>query len=350
MPKENGSHNLSPDIRAHIFSQLKAGVSQAQLAEQFNCHIRTIQRIWRHGKDRGHHHDADRSGRPPKLDSKDIQCLERDITSNRRDPLATITENFIPANATSVSERTIRRAIGGHLGMDRCIAAHKPFLTPTHHQTRLNWANYRKSWKMTEWERVVWTDETSVELGKQSRQTMVWRKPGERYLESCLAPTFKSGRQSLMVWGCIAYGRVGPLVRMPKDERTGADYVRNILSGPLWDFYSELYEERGAMLVMEDGAPIHRSKVACNFRSSNFLETTDHPAQSPDLNPIEHVWHQLKVAVNKCSIRPKSLDELWGVLQEEWAKITVDYINTLIDSMPNRVRAVIEAKGGSTKY
>jgi len=144
----------------------KAGVSQAQLAEQFNCHIHTIQQIWRHRKDRGHHYDADRSGRPPKLDSRDIHCLECEVTLNQHDPLATITENFTPANATSISEHTIRQAIGGHLGMDRCIAAHKPFLTPTQCLTCLNWANYQKSWKMAEWERVVWTDETSVELGK----------------------------------------------------------------------------------------------------------------------------------------------------------------------------------------
>ena len=96
-----------------------------------------------------------------------------------------------------------------------------------------------------------------MEIGKDSRVVWVWRRPGERYDEKCLAPTFKSGRQSLMIWGCMAYGRLGPLVQIPKDERRGVDYVRLVLSGPLWDFYEELYEVRGRVAVMEDGAPIH---------------------------------------------------------------------------------------------
>ena len=59
-----------------------------------------------------------------------------------------------------------------------------------------------------EWERIIWTDEASVEVGKDSRECLVWRRPGERYEQDCLAPTFKSGRKSIMVWGCISYGDV----------------------------------------------------------------------------------------------------------------------------------------------
>ena len=94
-----------------------------------------------------------------------------------------------------------------------------------------------------------------MEIGKDSRVLQVWRRPGEKYLEKCIKPSFKSGRQSLMIWGCMANGKLGPLILMPKEERTGVDYVRLVLSGPLWDFYSDLMEERGQVAVMEDGAP-----------------------------------------------------------------------------------------------
>src|SRR5215510_3220731 len=78
------------------------------------------------------------------------------------------------------------------------------------------------------------------------------------------------------------------------------------LFNTLWDFYLELYDERGVMLVMEDGAPIHRSKVAKDFRSSNHMETLDHPAQSPDLKPIDHLWHHLKVMFHKRIAYPQT--------------------------------------------
>ena len=143
-----------------------------------------------------------------------------------------------------------------------------------------------------------------------------------------------------MIWGCISHNRRGPLICIPPDKRKGADYVELILAGPLWDFYVEEYEAKGQVLVMEDGAPIHRTKLAKEFRAKNFMETIPHPAQSPDINPIEHAWKQLKTLVNERPQRPRNLDELWVALQEEWEKIDLDFINSLVHSMPKHVRAV----------
>ena len=78
---------------------------------------------------------------------------------------------------------------------------------------------------------------------------------------------------------------------MPPHRRNGIDYVQLILAGPLWDHYIERYEELGVAKVMEDGAPVHQCKLAHKFRTENAMETISHPPQSPDLNPIEHVWN-----------------------------------------------------------
>ena len=101
---------------------------------------------------------------------------------------------------------------------------------------------------------------------------------------------------------------------------------------------------------MEDGAPTHTSKVAQNFRNINSLESLPHPSQSPDMNPIEHVWYLLKTRINKRKIRPKTVEEMKGALLEEWEKLEISTINSLINSMPYRVQALIASKGGSTKY
>ena len=149
------------------------------------------------------------------------------------------------------------------------IAAKKPYLTPKHTKARLAWSREYRTWGEDDWKHVIWTDESSVELGKSTKVVWVWRKPGERYSEKCLTPTFKSGRQSLMIWGCMAYGRLGPLIRIPPDQRKGVDYVNLVLSGPLWDLYKELYEKKGLVAVMEDGAPIHRVKVSQEWRDNH---------------------------------------------------------------------------------
>ena len=103
-------------------------------------------------------------------------------------------------------------------------------------------------------------------------------------------------------------------------------------------------------MVMEDGAPVHWAKIAKSFRDTNAMASIPHPPQSPDLNPIEHVWKKLKVLVNQRPTRPKNKDELWVALQEEWEKIDVGFVNALIESMPCHVQAVYEARGLSTKY
>jgi hypothetical protein len=166
--------------------------------------------------------------------------------------------------------------------MAKYVAAKKPFINGQQGKKRFKWAKEYRKWNMTDWERVIWTDEASVKIGKESRQCLVWHRPGERYVEECLVPTFKSRRQSLMVLGCISYGRCGPLVQIPSDRQKGIDYVQLILAGPLWEYYVQFYNEMGVALVMEDGAPTHQSKIAKQFHIQNSMESIPHPPQLPN--------------------------------------------------------------------
>jgi transposase len=350
MPKAPGTHNTAPALRALICAKAAAGVPLPEIALFTNVTLQTVQRTLKHYENLGYDEDAPRSRRPPKLDDRALCHLNITLESGRRQSLSTLTDIVNTFTTSHVSTDTVQRAITHKLGFGAHIAAKKPYLTPAHRLARLKWGRDHKGWGEEDWNWVIWTDESSVEIGKDSRVPWVWRRPGERFLEKCLAPTFKSGRQSLMVWGCMAYGRLGPLVLMPKDERTGVDYTRLVLAGPLWDFYSDLLEERGLVAVMEDGAPVHRSRAAKDFHTTHKIEVFPHPAQSPDMNPIEHVWHRLKTQINARPVIPKGLDEMWVALQEEWRKIEVEFVNKLVKSMPNHVEALRKARGGPTKY
>ena len=72
------------------------------------------------------------------------------------------------------------------------------------------------------------------------------------------------------------------------------------------------------------------------------------PANSPDLNPIENVWRILKYRIGKRF--PKTLDELRQYLIEEWDKLELKDFVHYIREMPERCQAVIDAKGGHTKW
>jgi transposase len=107
----------------------------------------------------------------------------------------------------------------------------------------------------------------------------------------------------------------------------GSKYVSQVLQGPLRDFIKELEEERGhAMLVVEDGAPGHTSKLASAARAELGITKLTHPPKSPDLNPIEPLWYLLKTRIADIPGSGNSLDKLWEAAQRVWDGITQEDI------------------------
>ncbi len=71
----------------------------------------------------------------------------------------------------------------------------------------------------------------------------------------------------------------------------------------------------------------------------------DWPAQSPDLNPIEHLWDELEWRLRARPSRPTSVCDLTNALLEEWSKTPINTLQNLVESLPRRVEAVTPAKG-----
>jgi hypothetical protein len=91
-------------------------------------------------------------------------------------------------------------------------------------------------------------------------------------------------------------------------------------------------------------------KVATKWFDDHNINCMGWPAQSPDLNPIEHLWTILKNKLNEYDTPPSGVWELWDRAAEKWMDITEYDCQKLIRSMPRRLQAVVKAKGGHTKY
>ena len=71
-------------------------------------------------------------------------------------------------------------------------------ISKIHASARVSWCEKYREKTAHDWAQVIFSDESSIEIGRQSRQIRVWRHTGERFNIECLTPTFKSGRKSVM--------------------------------------------------------------------------------------------------------------------------------------------------------
>ncbi|CEJ05498.1 hypothetical protein RMCBS344292_19441 [Rhizopus microsporus] len=149
-----------------------------------------------------------------------------------------------------------------------------------------------------------------------------------------------------MVWGVIAGGKKSKLAFMKKGMRTSAGFMNQVYGPVLLDFYKSL----DSSVLMEDGAPIHRAKIAAEWRNAKGINKMSWPAQSPDLNPIENLRSIMKKRINVLCPHARSPQAMEIVLESVWREFTPEVINKLIDSTPRRAKAVIKARSGLIKY
>ena len=149
-----------------------------------------------------------------------------------------------------------------------------------------------------------------------------------------------------MVWGGISTGGKTDLLII-QGNLNAQRYLHEILT-PLVIPYAGAVGE--GFILMDDNARPHRARVVDQFLEDQGVERMDWPANTPDLNPIEHLWDQLKRAVRRRVDQQTALAMLQPILQEEWAAIPQNCIKNLVQTMRKRCNEVIRRNGGRTSY
>ena len=192
---------------------------------------------------------------------------------------------------------------------------------------------------------MIFSDESTIAV-LDDRVQSVRRRQGEEFKPECLKKTLKFPSK-IMVWGAISVH--GPCrLHIVEGTMNGAKYISMVNSRLLPQIKN--WFEQEPCIFQQDSAPCHTAKAVYAWFKTNKIKVLKWPGNSPDMNPIESMWNQLKDEIHNVLITTKV--QLIERLIQVWfhsPKIK-KMCQDLIKGMPKRVEALKNAKGGQTKY
>ena len=340
-------HDWTPRKRSRVLALVDGGKhSIRQISRLLDIPKSTVSDI----KQRGTPNSKPKSGRPAVLSSRDkrrINAYVRQCRATRQET----PESIIKALNLPIGRTTLISVLH-ELGYRRYVARRRCLLKDIDYKRRLAFARKYRHFTVEDWKRVLFTDEMSIKIGMERMSIMwVWRKKGEKFHKDCVDQRKREG-VGMMFWGAFRADKMGPgfFFDLKSGQKINSTVYRDqVLLGPLKQFRDQSVKDVANPIVMEDGAPVH--KGACNgLREQMKWETYLHPPNSPDLNPIENIWAWMKQEISRKHKHITSKAEMQRIVLEMWNNFDDKKWNGLIASMPDRMKAVIKAKGGPTRY
>jgi transposase len=329
---------LTHEQRAAIITLHKLGMTTGDIAHKIPCSVKTVPLWVERWEEERSLQDKERSGRPRCTDEQ----TDIEIESFAEEKKFTTPKEIIRELQLPLSCDTVRRRLN-EVGLYGRVAQHHHAWTAEDIRRRLSFAHGYRSWTEADWERVIFCDETRIDLTLHGQ---VWV---QRPVGAALDPQYTKKEERLegrvSLWGCFCAAEIGQ-AEIYIDTLDAARY-RDILAHNLLPS-SRIFFPSGMWYLLQDNAPIHTAGLMQRWFHEHGITLLDFPPWSPDLNPIENLWAHLKRRVERHHARTEA--ELERQLKEEWEATDKTLLRSLAHSMPARLQAVIDNKGGKTPY
>ena len=332
--------------RISIIGLYQCKKSPAEIAKTLKIHRQTVHRAIKRYNELGTLCDRPKKG--PKK-TVDIAALRRKLKtklkSNPRSSLRKISKKL------NVNRETVRKIVKNVLKLKAYKLQKAHGLTEKIKQQRLKKCKQLiKNPILQNWETIVFSDEKIFTIEQKIN------KQNDRFYASQLSEAVNEARKvpktkkpsSIMVWGAITSNGKAPLVFIEKGEKmTKEYYCKEILEKNLLPWAKGHFKNK-RWTFQQDSAPCHTAKITkewCYQNLPSFISAEQWPSNSPDLNPMDYsIWGILESKA--CSSQHTSLQSLKSNLIAEWNKIDENMLKNITKTFNERLRRVINAKGG----
>lgn len=336
-----GQHS-NPIFRRFVLQYRNDGLTFSEISKKLNCSRKKVYNAIKHYEKNQSFESITR--KRSRITSQRTDHLI--VKMSKSDPFLTaprIREQIQEQLGINISTSTIKNRLRENNLFGR-IARRKPHVSQKNRIIRVNFAKVHLEKPLSYWNNVLFTDESKFNRFASDGKSYVRRNINTEFDPRYTTKTIKHGGGSVLVWGGFSWYGVGPITRIEgiMDQLAYKNILMNIMLP---------YAEEDMPLkwkLVQDNDPKHTAKSVKKWISDNKIEVVPWPAQSPDLNPIENLWHDVDKRIDRSNAT--NMNILWTEIQKAWYSIPLERCQSLIQSMHRRFTAVVKNKGFPTQY
>ncbi|GFX80473.1 HTH_Tnp_Tc3_2 domain-containing protein [Trichonephila clavipes] len=239
--------------RGRIISLREAGWSNRRIGRHLGRSDMVVARCWQQWITEGRVYRRGGSGRARNTNDREDRAIRRVATSVPTTSLASIQRHLPPSRHPVPSRETIRRRLT-EVGEEPTSAK-----TMTHIIGSVDWifCRPRATWSVTDWRRVIFSDESRFSLSADDHRTRVWRRSGQRSDPAFIVERHTAISQGVTVWGAISWDTRLSLVVL-QGTLTARRYVDYILTPIVLPMLSS----RPGAIYQQDNARPHTARLS----------------------------------------------------------------------------------------